>query len=49
MIEGRRVRLRSFELSDLDEIMKYWNNIELRNLVGNADRGRFVAMTKKNG
>lgn len=39
MIEGRRVRLRSFELSDLDEIMKYWNNIELRNLVGNADRG----------
>jgi len=39
MIEGKRVRLRSFELSDLDEIMKYWNNMELRNLVGSADRG----------
>ncbi len=39
MIEGVRVRLRSFELSDLDEIMKHWNKIELRNLVGSADRG----------
>ncbi len=39
MIEGKRVRLRSFELSDLDEIMKYWNNMELRNLLGSADRG----------
>ena len=39
MIEGKRVRLRSFELSDVDEIMKHWNNIELRNLVGSADRG----------
>jgi len=39
MIEGRHVRLRSFELSDVDEIMKHWNNIELRNLVGGADRG----------
>lgn len=39
MIEGKRTRLRSFELSDLDEIMRYWNNLELRNLVGNADRG----------
>jgi len=39
MIEGKRVRLRSFELSDLDEIMRHWNNLELRNLVGGADRG----------
>jgi RimJ/RimL family protein N-acetyltransferase len=39
MLEGRRVRLRSFELSDLDEIMKYWNDVELRNLLGSADRG----------
>ena len=39
MIEGKRVRLRSLELSDLDEIMKYWNDMELRNLVGSADRG----------
>ena len=39
MLEGKRVRLRSFELSDLDQIMKYWNNIELRNLVGSTDRG----------
>ncbi len=39
MIEGKRVRLRSFELSDVDEIMKHWNNMELRNLVGSVDRG----------
>jgi hypothetical protein len=39
MIEGKRVRLRSFELSDLDEIMRHWNNMELRNLLGSADRG----------
>ncbi len=39
MLEGKRVRLRSFELSDLDEIMKHWNNMELRNLLGSADRG----------
>lgn len=39
MIEGKRVRLRSFELSDLDEIMKHWNKMELRNFVGSADRG----------
>jgi len=39
MLEGERVRLRSFELSDLDEIMRQWNSMELRNLVGSADRG----------
>jgi RimJ/RimL family protein N-acetyltransferase len=39
MIEGKRLRLRSFELSDLEEIMKHWNNMELRNLVGSPDRG----------
>ncbi|TET63703.1 N-acetyltransferase [Candidatus Bathyarchaeota archaeon] len=39
MLEGKRVRLRSFELSDLDEIMKYWNSLQLRRLLGNMDRG----------
>jgi len=39
MLKGKRVLLRSFELSDLDEIMKHWNNMELRNRVGSADRG----------
>jgi RimJ/RimL family protein N-acetyltransferase len=39
MIEGTRVRLRSFELSDLDEIMKHWNKMELRNFIGSADMG----------
>ena len=39
MFEGRRVHLRSFELSDLDEIMKYWNSMELRKLLGGVDRG----------
>ena len=36
---GDRVQLRSFELSDLDEIMKHWNVLELRRLLGGADRG----------
>ncbi len=39
MLEGRRVRLRSFELADVEEIMKYWNNMELRRLLGSVDRG----------
>ena len=39
MLEGKRVLLRSFELSDLDEIMKHWNTLELRKLVGSVDRG----------
>jgi len=39
MMEGKKVRLRSFELSDLDEIMKHWNNMELRNFLGNANMG----------
>ncbi len=39
MIEGTRVRLRSFELSDVDEQLKHWNNLELRNLVGGAAMG----------
>jgi RimJ/RimL family protein N-acetyltransferase len=39
MIEGKRVRLRSFELSDLDEIMKHWNNMEMRNFLGAVDQG----------
>ena len=39
MIKGKRVLLRSFELSDLDEVMRQWNSMELRNLVGGADLG----------
>jgi RimJ/RimL family protein N-acetyltransferase len=39
LLEGKRVRLRSFELSDLDEIMRYWNNLELRRFLGGVDRG----------
>lgn len=39
LIEGTRVRLRSFELSDVDEIMKHWNKMEIRNLIGGADMG----------
>ena len=39
LLESRRVRLRSFELSDLDEIMRHWNSMELRRLLGAADRG----------
>lgn len=39
MLEGPRVRLRSFELSDVSEIMKYWNKVELRRLLGSLDRG----------
>ncbi len=39
MLEGEKVRLRSFEPSDLDELMKHWNKMELRNLLGSADRG----------
>ena len=31
--------MRSFELSDLDEIMKHWNCLELRRLLGSVDRG----------
>ncbi len=39
MLKGERVQLRSFELSDLDEVMKHWNSMDLRNRVGSADRG----------
>lgn len=39
MIKGKRVLLRSFELSDLDEVVRHWNSMELRNLVGAADMG----------
>jgi RimJ/RimL family protein N-acetyltransferase len=39
LLEGQKVRLRSFELSDLDEIMKHWNKIELRRFLGAVDRG----------
>jgi len=39
LLVGRKVCLRSFELSDLDEIMKHWNSVELRRLLGNVERG----------
>jgi len=39
MIEGKTVRLRSVELSDVDELVESWNNIELRNLLGAAALG----------
>ncbi|NHJ32585.1 MAG: GNAT family N-acetyltransferase [Asgard group archaeon] len=34
MFEGKKVRLRSFELSDLDNIMENWNKINLRRELG---------------
>ena len=39
MIEGKKVRIRSVELRDLDEIMKHWNKMELRKLLGNYALG----------
>jgi len=39
MLAGKTVRLRSVELTDLDEIMKHWNTMELRNLVGTSPLG----------
>jgi RimJ/RimL family protein N-acetyltransferase len=36
MFEGEKVRLRSLELSDLDTIMEFWNNLDLRHNVGYA-------------
>ena len=39
MIEGNIVRLRSIELSDVDDLLKDWNSLELRNLVGAAALG----------
>ncbi|UJG44652.1 MAG: GNAT family N-acetyltransferase [Candidatus Heimdallarchaeum endolithica] len=34
MYKGEKVVLRALEISDLDEIMKYWNNIDLRRELG---------------
>ncbi|MFX0095387.1 MAG: GNAT family N-acetyltransferase [Candidatus Hodarchaeota archaeon] len=34
MFEGKKVRLRSFELADLPDIMKHWNKIHLRRELG---------------
>jgi RimJ/RimL family protein N-acetyltransferase len=39
MIVGEKIMLRGLELSDLDVIMRYWNNLELRNLLAGADQG----------
>ena len=36
LFEGEKVRLRSLELSDLDAIMKHWNNLETRHNTGRA-------------
>ena len=36
MFEGEKVILRSFELSDLDAIMKHWNDLEFRQNTGRA-------------
>jgi RimJ/RimL family protein N-acetyltransferase len=44
MLEGKTVRLRSVELSDLDEILKHWNSMELRNFVGAS----FLGPTSRN-
>ena len=30
MFEGEKVRLRSMELNDLDDVMKHWNNLKMR-------------------
>ncbi|NHJ85291.1 MAG: GNAT family N-acetyltransferase [Asgard group archaeon] len=34
MFEGKKVKLRSFELTDLDSIMRFWNAIDLRRELG---------------
>jgi RimJ/RimL family protein N-acetyltransferase len=34
MFEGKKVKLRSLELTDLDEIMLHWNDIPLRKELG---------------
>ena len=41
MIEGKGVRLRSLELSDLPQLIKYWNNMELRNLLASSALGPY--------
>ena len=34
LFDGEKVRLRSFEISDLNSIMKHWNKIDLRRELG---------------
>lgn len=36
MFEGEKVRLRSVELTDLDDIMEHWNNLKLRHFLANV-------------
>ena len=36
LFEGEKIRLRSFELSDLDAIMEHWNELSIRHHVGSA-------------
>jgi RimJ/RimL family protein N-acetyltransferase len=37
MLKGKNVTLRGFELSDIDEIMKHWNDIELRQFLSHIN------------
>jgi hypothetical protein len=39
MIEGKTVRLRSIELSDVDVPVEGWNNMKVKNLLGAAALG----------
>lgn len=34
MIDGKNITLRGLELSDVDELMKHWNDLELRQFLG---------------
>ena len=53
MFEGEKVRLRSFELSDLEAIMEHWNDLEFRKNTGRAlpnsrqNREEFIRNTWK--
>ena len=53
MFEGEKVRLRSFELSDLDAIMEHWNDLEMRIFTSKAipdsrhNREEFIRNTWK--
>jgi RimJ/RimL family protein N-acetyltransferase len=37
MLKGKNVTLRGFELSDIDEIMKHWNDLELRQFLAHIN------------
>ncbi|MFW9846154.1 MAG: GNAT family N-acetyltransferase [Candidatus Thorarchaeota archaeon] len=55
MYFGEKVKLRALEMSDLDDIMKHWNNYELRRFLAhvmpmseNAERVWLESATKEN-